>query len=177
MRSHGLIVNNFPTHLAPSDNKTNNGTHSIYVLSHNITIPLQLNGVISYFNTRYPTNRELNSFVHIEMTSQAEWNPYDSKFAELEDRANRRNINLIKSVPMSIGTHFKEFDFYDMHRSLNDFREIFNLTTGDRNYKVTPEQLTRNWGVSKDLAQKTLNATTQLAVRDTTRDIGRRYRT
>jgi hypothetical protein len=62
-------------------------THSITVTEENVTIPLQLNGIISYFDARTPTTEEIENCPHIILTSDKEWNPYSSHFAEKESEA------------------------------------------------------------------------------------------
>jgi len=58
LRHNGLIVDDVPRHLSPNPN---NATHSIFVPEENITIPLEMRGVISLFYTRRPTQEEIEN--------------------------------------------------------------------------------------------------------------------
>ena len=72
-RVHGLRIDDIPTFL----DITGHSTHSIHVLQHNIVIPLDLHGSISYIHVRCPTSIELEECEHIELTDGgAEWDPY-----------------------------------------------------------------------------------------------------
>ena len=57
MRCHGVIVDDIPRHLAPNPSTA---THSIYVPSLNLHIPLSLDGIISYFPTQPKYSRVRN---------------------------------------------------------------------------------------------------------------------
>ncbi len=52
------------------------------------TIPLQLEGVVSYFEYALPTSAEFEDpeSHHLELTAESPaWNPYDKDFAQLEE--------------------------------------------------------------------------------------------
>ena len=53
MRQHGVRVDDCPVHLSMGMNST----HSIILQEDDVTIPLQLDGTISYFNSHIPTKR------------------------------------------------------------------------------------------------------------------------
>ena len=59
MRSNGLVVDNCPKHLAPKDKPSG---HCIYVPSHDLVIPLSLDGVILYMDIRLPTDDEIEKW-------------------------------------------------------------------------------------------------------------------
>ena len=66
--------------------------HSIFVPSHDIRLPLSLNGIISGLVTRQPTDEKLEDFsLHIQMTSSEEWDPYSVDYA-LGEGKNYRMI-------------------------------------------------------------------------------------
>lgn len=81
MRFHGLIVNNIPKHLSQGKS-----SYSIFIEDETLCIPLNLNGIISYFSVQTPT------------TSEAEWNPYSNLFqgreSELEGSENNISIKV-----------------------------------------------------------------------------------
>jgi hypothetical protein len=70
LRSNGVIVDDCPKHLAPDPSTA---THSIYILDHNLRIPLLVKGVISYIPTHYPSATELESCQWVDLTSSEEW--------------------------------------------------------------------------------------------------------
>ena len=71
MRQHGVRVDDCPVHLSMGMNST----HSIILQEDDVTIPLQLDGTISYFNSHIPTKRELQECRHVELTSSTTWDP------------------------------------------------------------------------------------------------------
>ena len=54
-----------------------------------LEIPLKLNGVISYFDSRCPSEDELNNSKRIYLTSDIQWKPYASTFASQEEAARQ----------------------------------------------------------------------------------------
>ena len=99
LRAHGLIVNDVPRQF---DERS---THSIQVLADyggtEIEIPLEMNGVISYFSSHRPTDDELRNCVHVEMCSDTPWDPNDSSFAEQELAASFHSTTQVSAVHQS----------------------------------------------------------------------------
>jgi hypothetical protein len=56
LRHYGITVDDVPRHLAPNPDIA---THSIFIPEDQITIPLEMLGVISCFQTRTPTPEEI----------------------------------------------------------------------------------------------------------------------
>ena len=80
MRSYRIVVDDVPRHLSGNCAST----HSIYILSMDLQIPLELDGVISYINTWYPNESEVENCTHISLTSSSVWEPHSEVFAEQE---------------------------------------------------------------------------------------------
>jgi hypothetical protein len=64
-------------------------THSILLrsevaASNEVTIPLMLKGVVSYFTSHYPTTHELDTCPHLNLTSDAVWDPNSPHLENLE---------------------------------------------------------------------------------------------
>ena len=92
LRNHGLQVNDTPKQF----DKTS--SHSIRT-EKGQEIPLEMDGVISYLQTRKPTKEEVHDFNKgtglrsIVLTSDQDWEPYSEGFAAKE--AEARTISLI----------------------------------------------------------------------------------
>jgi hypothetical protein len=74
LHCNGLIVQDTPTMFDPTS------THSIYDPASGIRIPLDLNGVISYFITYAPTLEEANLVKLIVLISTANWAAVSAAF-------------------------------------------------------------------------------------------------
>jgi hypothetical protein len=82
LRTHGIVVNDTPLFALPP-NQRDTDSHCILSPEHSLRIPLKLDGVISYFQTRKPTIDEIRDrdcCVHVEMCSFQNWNPYADHF-------------------------------------------------------------------------------------------------
>lgn len=177
MRHFGVIVNDIPLLRVPPHQRTKEH-HSIIDESMRLHIPLQYDRPISYFKCRKPTRNEVNdpvNCIHVQLTSELEWIPYDEQAAKDEDM-------LREEVQNSQSSNFI------LHRQLNSLQNIMHLhgppslrlVSGDGNDKlrmlgmatanrkgtVTAEQLARRWRCGLDTASRTLDRTTQRAVRD-----------
>jgi hypothetical protein len=58
LRANNIRVDDIPKHLAPHDQPS---THSIMCHDEDLTLPLSLKGIISYIDTRTPTQEELDT--------------------------------------------------------------------------------------------------------------------
>ena len=80
MRLYGIVVDDVPKHLSVNCAST----HSIYIPSMDLQIPLELDGVISYINTQYPNESEVENCTHIKLTISTVWEPHSETFTEQE---------------------------------------------------------------------------------------------
>ena len=103
LQQHGIVIEDCPRQFDQSS------SHSFFIPSHDIRLPLSLNGIISGLVTRQPTDEELEDFsLHIKMTSSEEWDPYSIDYAFAEEKLQNddtqmksRNINsVIFLLPM-----------------------------------------------------------------------------
>jgi hypothetical protein len=83
MRNYGIAVHDCPSQFDSSSR------HAIYSPESNMTIPLQLDGIISYFESFKPTEEEMAYLPHVVLTSVDDWDPYSNAFAEKEEVARR----------------------------------------------------------------------------------------
>ena len=74
--------------------------HGMEDPSSGLRIPFQLHGCISYFPVRLPTEDKLKHCHWIEMASQQEWNPYDTRFIE-QERPHLSHPHRIKMVSVT----------------------------------------------------------------------------
>ena len=80
LRDYGLRVEDTPRQY------NIDSSHSILVPDHQLRIPLTLEGIISGFNSRQPTIRELEEIDrHVEMTSEVPWTPDSTSFMDAEE--------------------------------------------------------------------------------------------
>ena len=80
LRLNGVRVDDCPKHLALGLNTR----HSIIFEEDDLSIPLEMDGTISYFETHLPTSSEINNCRHIVLTSPEEWDPKSDTFAKEE---------------------------------------------------------------------------------------------
>ena len=80
-QQHGIVFEDCPRKFDWSSSQ------SIFIPSHDIQLPLSLNGIISGLFTRQPTDEKLEDLsLHIEMTSSEEWDPYSIDYALAEEK-------------------------------------------------------------------------------------------
>lgn len=181
MRDYQVVVHDTPlTYMLPDQRSPE--LHSILVNDPALHIPLQLKGTTSCFPVRKPTLEEVQSdidCIHVHMTSDSPWDPYDPTRATDED-AIRRSL---ESMPRDRGRMLHSISSRTRSTSpvsLLDFDKAIatrnvNLThTKTRPGFVTPKVLAKRWGISLKAAEKTIQRTTQRAVRDFTNATGTR---
>ena len=193
LRANGVRVDDCPKQF------DENSLHSIYVPEHDLTIPLELRGVISGITTRLPTEAELEDLtMHVPLTSELEWDPHASAFASNEPEHDFACANMGNYRATSECNSFKLFDCY---RSLElqlsgdgqwlarrlvamvkaslpmGTRMVEAVVRGETTSVVNPETLSRLWLVGMETARDTLRVTTQLGVRTIKHPAQRRFRT
>ena len=93
LREQGIIVNDIPLQrLHPSDRNQN--SHSIIDANSKLHIPLHFEKPISFFYHRKPTRDEATdslNFLHVHMTSEVEWQPYDPQSFSLEESLRQQH--------------------------------------------------------------------------------------
>jgi hypothetical protein len=84
LRQHGLAVDDCPCQFDPQSK------HAIFVPESNVSIPLHLEGIISYFESFAPTDDDMEALPRVELTCAEDWEPYSIAFTEKEEEARRR---------------------------------------------------------------------------------------
>ena len=92
LRHNGLIVNECPTQWA---DPTMEHPHSIIFPNDDVIIPLEMNGIMSGFSTRKPTELEINNCTWLTLTSTQTWDPSSNEFEEQEERYENQANELI----------------------------------------------------------------------------------
>ena len=181
LRCNGVRVDDCPKHLALGLNTR----HSIFFEEENLSIPLNLDGTISYFDSHLPTREEINTCQHLVLTSLEEWDPRSDDF-DLEERKIAQldsgdNLNRFMGA-FAVGNDLENV-LCEVDPTLSDNYWIGELrylapvastapTTG-----LTPELLSCMWGIGLETAKLTLEATTQSIIRQSVHPLERRYRT
>jgi len=89
LRLNGVEVFDTPRQFDP------NSPHAI--VAEGLNIPLDMLGVCSGFESRKPTDRELEEFPHIDLTSDMEWDPSSDFLARREEEAaQRRHVKRVR---------------------------------------------------------------------------------
>ena len=104
LRNYGVLVRDVPLQFRESS------THSIYLPGPSLDLPLELEGVISFLETRRPTRQEMEECQHITLTSDEPWEPGAERFATAEAVARQRGPvvepTIERRVPVRRKTRF-----------------------------------------------------------------------
>jgi hypothetical protein len=167
-------VDNCPKHLAPLNKPS---THSIFIPESQLRLPLCLKGPISLFDSRSPTQYELEHCKWVHLTNDEVWDPHSTE--QLQD-----NEECIENV-----MHPDDYErcIYALNGRTNPFLDITNLLedsqilktmhTDIRKPETPPESLAMRWGIGLEAARNTIKVTTQRGVHNTTFPIEQRFRT
>ncbi len=154
------MVDDIPTHLSAKS------SHSIIIPDENVTIPLQLNGIISYFQARTPSIYEVENCRHITLTSEEEWLPYSQHFKELEDQAKDQGVK-ISAMSNSMECIDIAIIKLNIMSTLSTKRDLF----------VPGQELAKRWSVGNKDAKNTVKVTSQKFIRNALHPIERRFKT
>ena len=123
MREAGLKVNDVPKIHIERQNLTNEIHCIVSTADGNGTelrIPMQLDGIFSYFPTQKLTQEEINNCEYIKTVyltpDAAEWDPYDEDYSEREDAFFDFRGYLIDRQPKQ-RFFFGDSDIYELHMS------------------------------------------------------------
>jgi hypothetical protein len=168
MQTHGTVVDDCPKHL--SNGKS---THSIITEDGSLTIPLNSHGIMSYFNVRTSSTKELEECHTVNLTSEfVEWEPYSPTFEEEERVYNCNNEYGVLKQIASINEEYNE-----IMDTLLRKNSIKSTVTARKNLFVNEETLAKRWAVGIKIAHETIKATSQNFVRNAVHPIERRFQT
>ena len=170
--------------------KARNGELSIE-LEEAIKVKMRTQETKILFESRAPTEEELEQCTKIQLTSKKEWNPHQIKMSEVmvsssvSARPNDVDEDLLESVNSfltglkeklvaMIPRYVAEVSKYD--DSLEDLPTRQTYTSTERHIKMSAEVLADRFGIGLERARQTLRATTQRGTRSALLPISRRYR-
>lgn len=212
MRANDVTVNETPLVLLPHEQR-NKYSHSILAKdslhSDEVHVPMELDGITSYFPTRMPTRAEIqdtnnDDCTHVNMTASSPWDPHDATLSNHEASLRAamlrneepclrgRNVQAVSgfATPRSpyncqVHSHTARISRIrrqqwsptvdiDSYASELERVSLKSVGTTKRKGFVGPEELAKRWHIGLETARKTLDKTTQLAVRDFTHTMGGR---
>ena len=152
------------------------------------TIDLAMDGTKVTFKSRAPSQHELNTCDHIDMTSSFRWEPHDVKLGETRVNVDKaiddfigESDRLLQSIDPSLimlkemsTRHIQANSYIDVTAEDIPARRSFIST--DRHKKLTAESISELWGIGKSRAMATIDATTQNGTRSAILPLSRRYR-
>ena len=181
LRHHGVTVQDNPysdvsLHLSSSDDE--------FIMS------MQTDGTTIFFDSRTPTNEELAHCHHIELSSNAPWNPRDVRFPEPTHRAEEEHpMNGINELHSSDRFDLSEAREINISRVISD-RMISEIRVGGpadvpiprtfasdkRHTGISAQDLSERWFIGLAQAHETIKVTTQNCTRSAILPLSRRYR-
>ena len=175
-------------------------SHAIYFEEEEITVPLSLHGVTSYFPTRKPTLQEYydsttDEGVQCELTYEAPvWDPQDDEFTRQESNMVDSQGNVLKRA--GLGDRQRRFMIAGLQVETRDpsLQEIdddlgealacnrvisgVGTATTETRRKLDPATLAAKWDIGLDKAARTIEKTTQRGMRTVLHpSLSRRFRT
>ena len=159
-RHNGMVVDDIPRELCYHGVST----QSIFLPEKNFSIPIEFNGPIPFVHARYPTDRDLDEYEWVQLTSTAEWNPY-----------NPSQISSVSSSTLSndYDSSFREQLYQDLIKST--IVNAVNVTSVDSS--LSPAALSKMWRIPLSHADRTLRVTTNNYARSNEGKLSRRFRT
>ena len=155
-RENNVIINDVPKRLASTSSQS-------VAFPSGATIPIYFHGPIPYFNMRYPTQYDLDTYEWLSLISPGSWQLYDQDF----------NTSGITSQLSH--TNFDDCSFLsDSHiPSLS----VSGVRREGKHSSLTPETLSKLWRIPLLQAQRTIEVTEQRSLRTSQGPISRRFRT
>src|SRR6056300_1355920 len=144
-------------------------------------------GTKLYFRSRAPTDQELRTCTHVDLTSKAPWNPSEVQLSQLtseesrieidegDPRTNDHDLHVLDPVlDMRQWRRVNQVQVFDPRSTDVPTRATFE--SSDRHPRISPQILAERWGITTERASKTLQATLQQSTRSAMLPLARRYR-
>ncbi len=146
-RYNGVVVDDVPRHLSHDKRST----HSLYFPDQDVRLPLWMKGVISYLNTHYPSQYEIDNCRWLVVTNDANWEPYDDLFAEQEQLVAEH-----ESLPLtSYDCHLYSLSTAEIDMTTSVYRTCSSLETTGRKLLVTDDSIAKIFQCSPQVATRT----------------------
>jgi hypothetical protein len=165
-------------------------------------IPFDTAGSTVYFDTFVPTDEQLRTCRHIELTSDEEWDPNSVDMNHSKKPSRARIIQRMqRHAAQALRNETRETDLHlssvseaycpqlfaqRLVESVNiesrqemderETRAIKQVQSNTRHSVITPERVSRVFGVGLNTAKQTLAVTTQQGIRRAVHPLTRRYR-
>jgi hypothetical protein len=147
-------------------------------------VPLKSEGTVIYFQSRTPSQQELQDCKHFVVTSDAIWYPREVRLGAVT--ANHGNeLCVVESFVCKdlrmLSTLSCVYDPYMFGKSICqvaqiDVPKLKTFVSGKRHLSVSPEDLSERWNIGLRQARDTFHVTTQKYVRSAILPLSRRYR-
>ena len=175
--------------LRPSFYYPNSPTAStVYCPSHQLSIPVLHRGPLPHIHVRRPTGEEILTCPIIELTSTAEWNPYDHDC--LSQNVQQIHHKVISPPvnddyhPCPISSSLLHLDMYNKlishvhinYDQPNDTTANISVIATSKKDRITAEELMKIWNIGLATAKRTIKSTTHQCLR-TVGTLQRRFRT
>ena len=157
------------------------------VINEQDRVPFQSQGTTIFFNSRFPTDHEMDTFTHVVLTCETPWDP--SGIAMPGGIVTNRFVQKLQSIQSFHGTyrhhHMYETD-YTTYRNFGDTEQlqmerfvqsvnvdlapngitsVSKLYSSTRHSQYTPEHIAKIWNVGIGIAKNILSTTTQKGIR------------
>jgi hypothetical protein len=129
-----------------------------------------------------PTKKEIENCHWVELTSDAQWDPYSEEFADNESKAKQGQISIsaVKTIYGSVASEDPSIrsiiPFVDS-RSMCYDSTLCGVSASKQKPEISAQELANRWGIGLQLAEQTLKVTTHKFIRSSINPMERRYRT
>ena len=197
LRHYGTRVQDDPTSAYPL---------SIITEDNEFCMELSMSGTIVYTETFSPSDKDLQKYPHITLSSPHQWDPKRVKFPKCEytlgemmgDYSRQLSSVTINEAPLEDADE-TIFDLDKIQRQISSLQQVPSsqetllrddkidsgssdipmlntFQSTNRHTDVNPQQLSERWGISVNTAAHTLKHTTQKFLRCAILPLSRRYR-
>ncbi len=153
-------------------------------------MPMQADGTTIFFDSRTPSNYELDQCWHITLSSRALWNPRDVQLPtpvhHVEEGHPLHEIEGVSTFHLSMTADGENLTRTIAERLISEIRvnggeqpdvPVPRMFTSDkRHFAVSAQDLSERWFVGLTQAHETIKVTTQNCSRSAVLPLSRRYR-
>ena len=154
------------------------------VINETDRIPFQSQGTTIYFNSRFPTDLEMETYPHVVLTCEAPWDPsgiampggltqdrFVQKVQSLQFHGTNRHHHMYETDCVAY-SNFMDTEQLQMERAIKSINvdytsgavNIAQLHSTTRHSQFTPEHISKIWNVGIGIAKDILSTTTQKGV-------------